>query len=603
MKRITVALLVILLLCLCGAAAADDAEKVYTLGKWPDPAYRYTLREDDSAKIVDIQNTDKFTEDFAIPAELDGHPVTAIGDLAFEYAGAVSFTIPASVTEVGVNPFKSCSNLVNIFVEEGNPALESIDGVLFSKADKRLVSYPKGRKSDDYPSYNVPEGTQIIGALAFWQCQSMKEITLPDSLISIEREAFYSTWFNTIVFPEGLKSLGDDAFYYSSLRDTVQLPDSLTEIGNNPFRYCNRMKVALNDTHPTLAIVNEALVEPAANRMIFLPRNTNQSPYVVPSFIETFDVGAMMGCDKLVEVVLPETLTEIAPELFKSCSQLVQVNIPQPVRTIGDSAFYSCRKLSEILLPDGLAEIGNNAFYGCSALTAVDVPASVKRLGEDAFQGCEALVSVTLREGLESIGTYAFWNCKALPQITIPASVSEMGRHVFWRCTSLTSFDWPQQLTTIPAGTFSGCTALAQINIPDTVTAIKYEAFRECASLTEITLPPQLTSIENMMVSGCASLVSITVPEGVKNIDYKAFSACPALQSVVLPATVTRIASDVFTDTENVTVYVEKDSFSESYCVDKGLAYSYGVPEKGQPQGVPAADPLTEWLKNRLHLN
>ena len=96
---------------------------------------------------------------------------------------------------------------------------------------------------------------------------------------------------------------------------------------------------------------------------------------------------------------------------------------------------------------------------------------------------------------------------------------------------------------------------------------------------------------------------SVTVPEGVKNIDYKAFSACPALQSVVLPATVTRIASDVFTDTENVTVYVEKDSFSESYCVDKGLAYSYGVPEKGQPQGVPAADPLTEWLKNRLHLN
>ena len=105
--------------------------------------------------------------------------LTGIGDYAFEYCSSLtSIVLPDSVTEIYGNPFAHCKSLSSIQVSPNHPSLEVIDGVLFSKRDKKLLAYPGGLAQSEY---TVPQGTQYIGDGAFDGCSSLISITLPDS--------------------------------------------------------------------------------------------------------------------------------------------------------------------------------------------------------------------------------------------------------------------------------------------------------------------------------------------------------------------------------------------------------------------------------------
>ena len=125
--------LLIALICalLCTGCAFAEQVRWYECGD-----YRYILREDGTAKITWYNNGN--AEELVIPAELDGKRVTGIGDNAFSNCHSfISITIPDSVVEIGKNPFPNCDYLKNIRVSPDSSALAVIDGVLFSKQDKR----------------------------------------------------------------------------------------------------------------------------------------------------------------------------------------------------------------------------------------------------------------------------------------------------------------------------------------------------------------------------------------------------------------------------------------------------------------------------------
>ena len=81
--------------------------------------------------------------------------VTDIGMLAFsQCSGLIGITIPDSVTVVGDGVFYACDHLVTVTVSSTHPYLEMIDGVLFSKPDKRLIWYPSS--STGWYDYTIP---------------------------------------------------------------------------------------------------------------------------------------------------------------------------------------------------------------------------------------------------------------------------------------------------------------------------------------------------------------------------------------------------------------------------------------------------------------
>ncbi len=258
--------------------------------------------------------------------------VTSIGDCAFSLCDSLtSITIPDSVEQIGTNPFTVCSALKSISVSPEHPYFATIDGVLFRKADKALISYPAGISSS---TYTIPQGITAIGDSAFYYCDSLTSVSIPDSVTSIGDNAFYfCESLTSVTIPDSVTAIGDSAFSYCDSLTSVSIPDSVTAIGDSAFSYC----------------------------------------------------------DSLTSVSIPDSVTAIGDEAFYSCSSLTSVNIPDSVTSIGDRAFSYCDSLTSVSIPDSVTAIGDRAFYYCDSLTSVSIPNSVTSIGDYAFGDCSNL--------------------------------------------------------------------------------------------------------------------------------------------------------------------------------------------------------------------
>ena len=180
MKKIT--LLLSIILCIVAAYGIAFAAK--------SGDYEYEVNGDGTATITKYLGSDY---KIVIPSELDGHTVTKLGndsELFEEYMGQhrlSSITIPDSILDVSYKPFYYCDKLTSLVVSPNHPTLATIDGVLFSKQERKLVYYPQGRNTE---KYDIPQGIQIIGQCAFSNSVKLKDIAIPDSVISIEDSAF-----------------------------------------------------------------------------------------------------------------------------------------------------------------------------------------------------------------------------------------------------------------------------------------------------------------------------------------------------------------------------------------------------------------------------
>ena len=94
--------------------------------------------------------------------------------------------------------------------------------------------------------------------------------------------------------------------------------------------------------------------------------------------------------------ILPEynglPVKHIENSAFKGCANLVQVEIPNTITTIGNSAFYNCVRLTTVVIPEGVTCIGESAFSGCKILSNIEIPNSITWIGANVFAGCNSLV-------------------------------------------------------------------------------------------------------------------------------------------------------------------------------------------------------------------
>jgi hypothetical protein len=188
-----------------------------------------------------------------------GNGVTSIGDYAFQYcfnlssiaigssvtsigvdafvsdSGLASVKIPGSVTNIGVEAFLDCGGLTTIIVDPANAFYSSVNGVLFDKGQKTLVSYPGGIVG----GYAIPEGVTSIAVEAF-SGGSVTSVVIPTSITNIPTEAFSSCGYLTnVVIPDSVTIISDHAFWSCSGLTKVSIPNSVATIGTSAFQFCN----------------------------------------------------------------------------------------------------------------------------------------------------------------------------------------------------------------------------------------------------------------------------------------------------------------------------------------------------------------------------
>ena len=313
---------------------------------------KYTLRKAMGRAMLVDGSTQK--GEVRIPSELSyegkDYTVTSIGESAFtENMNLTKVFIPRTImnTDLSYNvgfysdPFYGCTALQSIEVEDGNPAVCSVDGVLFNKEKTKLLSYPAGATQT---SYTVPESVTWIEPLAFSYSQHLRVVTLTD----------YVT------------ELGYSAFYECKSLEEVRLPSGLKTLANYLFGNCQRLKSV-----------------------------------TIPQGVTYLGLKAFYCCTSLTSVTMPESITSTDYSVFEGCTSLESVTLSPNLSKIEYNMFANCSSLKKLLIPNSVTMVGSEAFKNCSALTSLDLPKSINRLGYSVFAGCK-LNSLYIRGVIDS---------------------------------------------------------------------------------------------------------------------------------------------------------------------------------------------------------
>ncbi len=189
---------------------------------------------------------------------------------------------------------------------------------------------------------------------------------------------------------------------YNGTATEVVIPDGVTSIGNNAFDRCKTL-----------------------------------TSITIPDSVTSIGDSAFKSCTSLTSITIPNSVTMIGNEAFSFCESLTSITIPNGVTKIGYEAFYDCTKLTSITMPNSVTNIDRNVFSFCESLSSITIPNSITSISSGAFDGCTSLTSITIPNSVKSIGDSAFKSCTSLTSITIPNSVTSIGDFAFLFCTNL----------------------------------------------------------------------------------------------------------------------------------------------------------------------
>lgn len=215
------------------------------------------------------------------------------------------------------------------------------------------------------------ENLLSIKAAAFRETTMLTEISLPDSIRTIEQCAFCDSGIKNIHLPEDLRQIGNGAFGSSGIKSIV-IPDRVTMLGRRAFSRCY----------------------------------------------------------ELTDVTLPESVTVIPRLAFINCDKLKTISAPN-VAVVCDNAFYNCKMLTAFDFSQ-VKELGSASFAGTSIRKAV-LSNKLTKLQPSIFCSCKNLQSVDMSacDNVKTISTRCFEDCNKLTDIKFPPNVRKFADSCF----------------------------------------------------------------------------------------------------------------------------------------------------------------------------
>ena len=275
------------------------------------------------------------------------------GNVAYKYKGTMpdntSITLKNGTIGIASEAFDGCGGLTSVSIP---------NSVVSIGADAFLGTAWYNNK---------PDGLVYAGNVAYKYKGTMPDntsITLRDGTVGIASEAFYGCeGLISISIPNSVTNIGSYAFLDCKGLEKVSIPDNVTNISIGAFKGCS-----------------------------------NITSIVIPNSITRLNEDVFDGCYGLTSVIIPNSVTIIVREAFDRCYNLTSVNIPNSVISIGFEAFKNCSELTSLTIPNSVTFIDRKAFWGCTKLTSLycllenPIPINSNVFSDETFQTCTLYV-------------------------------------------------------------------------------------------------------------------------------------------------------------------------------------------------------------------
>lgn len=448
-------------------------------------------------------------DDGTDPATLTLNNVNAIGSLAFYGCGFKAVQIPRQLTSVATGKIDG--------VEYGPFAggkLETVSfGTLINTIPDNLCMNTTSLQKIELQS--VKASLRTIGKNAFKGCTSVEEVTIPKGILTVSNSAFEGCSGLTDV-TIAAKTINAKAFAECKNLKAVKMEEGVTTIQGMAFANTQISAVTIPSTLTTAGTTKEGTIEkgPFAGTMIATVHGqtedsteAQEGATILPETKKIPD-NLFLGCTSIIDVQIPETVTEIGQKAFKDASGVENVTFAvntetgevKGVEKIGISAFDGCSSLQELVLPETVTEVLQGAFANEGALVKADMSrtASLKKWDKESFKGDTALAEVILPTagGITAIPDGAFAGCTTLTgeNLKIPKNIVTITANAF-KESGLKKLYIPNQVTTIGASAFEACKNLEDVHISNNISIISQSTFKNCEKLEKIEIPVKVEKI------------------------------------------------------------------------------------------------------------
>ncbi|QTE75569.1 leucine-rich repeat domain-containing protein [Clostridiales bacterium FE2010] len=324
-----------------------------------------------------------------------------------------------------------CGGIFAVSLAEGEDLYEyTVNGknvVITGVKDKEI-------KKAEVPAEIDGKKVTAIGSQAFYGCNDLK----------------------TVVLPEGLQKIEYCAFENCTELESINIPDSVTEIGAEAFAACFVLEnVEISPYHKVFGVNSDILFRKKDMTLIKYLGQVEEDATIIANEYDVF-----WG------------MKTIANDAFNAC-KLTAINLPTTVQNIESCAFVSCHYMKEMVIPEGVKTIGSQVFMHDYALESITIPSTVTKIGDGIFNGCDKLKEInispknrnyetkdllliekktqkiigascviegklTIPDGIKAIGSVAFQSCGKITELTIPDSVKTIEWGAFWNCDQMT---------------------------------------------------------------------------------------------------------------------------------------------------------------------
>lgn len=371
---------------------ASDSPMAYT-----DGSYQFILNADNTATITKYTgNEHRITIPAHVTQDAQTYPVSKIGDRVFcnyKYV-LTSVQIPDTVTEIGSNAFYNCTSLKSVTIQDDKPSC-------VKKIGRQAFMF-----CSELTDISILDSVTEIGSESFHQCEKLDTVTIPEGVTSIADGMFrYCYSLHTVTLPNSVTAIEERAFTGTALTQ-IHIPANVAQIGTDAFSECFALSTITSDSESYPAIDN-VLYEKSANgdyALIRYPSQREDPAFKIPNGVARIETHAFDCCSYLASVKMPDSVVSIGTGAFMNCQKLQDIEFSCRITELPESVFENCIGLESIDIPEGITQIMDYAFAGCEQLERIAIPSSVTKIPESAFSSCESLKTV------EYSGSRSQWN-------------------------------------------------------------------------------------------------------------------------------------------------------------------------------------------------